>query len=198
MLGRIKEMFKGKVSPHVPILIGKAKKCRFSQPTTEMEFLPAALEVVETPPSPIGRATAWCIMILAVFLVGWASLGKTDVVAVAEGKIIPSGMVKIIQPLEGGVITSINVREGQTVKEGELLIELDTTTSGADVERLNGQLQASLLERGPAQGSSPLGSRKRKNARIGHPGGSGFNEYCSGKAIPPSGCEIPVSQAQGV
>ncbi|WP_147820960.1 HlyD family type I secretion periplasmic adaptor subunit [Salidesulfovibrio onnuriiensis] len=142
MIGRMKD----KVARISEAARGKARECRFSQPTTEMEFLPAALEVVETPPSPIGRATAWCIMILVVLMVFWAVLGKTDVVAVAEGKIIPSGRVKTIQPLESGVITKINVHEGQLVKAGDLLIELDTTTSGADVERLQGQLNASLLE----------------------------------------------------
>ncbi len=143
---RLSEMAREKVSPRVARAVDKARQCRFAQPSEEMEFLPAALEVVETPPSPIGRATAWCIMVLVVFILFWAVFSKTDVVAVAEGKIIPSGMVKTIQPLESGVITRINVREGQLVKAGDLLIELDTTTSGADVERIKGQLQASRLE----------------------------------------------------
>ncbi|MCJ2163451.1 MULTISPECIES: HlyD family type I secretion periplasmic adaptor subunit [unclassified Pseudodesulfovibrio] len=126
----------------------KAKACRPSTPSDEMEFLPASLEVVETPPSPIGRAIIWCIVAFIVFGVTWACLGKTDVVAVAQGKIIPSGRVKTIQPLERGVVSKILVQEGQIVQKGDLLIELDTTSSGADVDRLDSELRASLLEKG--------------------------------------------------
>lgn len=125
----------------------RLKQLTFIKPIEEMEFLPSALEVVETPPSPIGRATAWSIMILAVFLVTWSIVGKTDVVAVAEGKIIPSGQIKTIQPLETGIVSKILVHEGQFVEKGDLLIELDTTTSGAEVKRLQVELSAAKLEK---------------------------------------------------
>ena len=141
-----------------------ARACRPSAPSDEMEFLPASLEVVETPPSPIGRAIIWCIVAFVIFGIAWACLGKTDVVAVAQGKIIPSGRVKTIQPLERGVVSKILVQDGQVVKKGDLLIELDTTSSGADVERVEVELKASLLEKArisallawdPMQGGQP-------------------------------------------
>ena len=93
----------------------------------EIAFLPAALEIVETPPSPIGRAIA--VTIIGVFCVAlaWACLGTVDIVAVATGKIIPSGRTKVIQPFETGVVRAIHVRDGQSVKTGEALIELDST-----------------------------------------------------------------------
>ncbi len=125
----------------------RARACKVDSPSEEMEFLPASLEVVETPPSPIGRAVIWCIVSFVVFGIVWACLGKTDVVAVAQGKIIPSGHVKTIQPLEGGVVSKILVQEGQIVQKGDLLIELDTTSSKADVERLDAELDAALLEK---------------------------------------------------
>ncbi|MGE4554320.1 MAG: hypothetical protein AB7D57_14505, partial [Desulfovibrionaceae bacterium] len=115
-------------------------------PSDEKEFLPAALEIVETPPSPIGRAMLWTIMAVVVLGILWACLGKTDVVAVGQGKIIPSGRVKVIQPLENGVVRRILAQEGQHVAEGELLVELDTTVTGADVERLGSELATARLD----------------------------------------------------
>lgn len=129
------------------IACDKIKACKPSMASEEMEFLPASLEVVETPPSPIGRAIIWCIVAFVVFGVIWACLGKTDVVAVARGKIIPSGRVKTIQPLEPGVVSKILVYESQIVQKGDLLIELDTTSSGADMERLDVELDAARLEK---------------------------------------------------
>jgi hemolysin D len=99
------------------------------------EFLPAVLEIQHAPPSPIGRAILWTI--IAVFASGvlWAMLGWIDIVATAQGKIIPSGHSKVIQPYETGVITAIHVQDGQLVKRGEVLIELDPTQNRADQHR---------------------------------------------------------------
>jgi hemolysin D len=102
----------------------------------EQAFLPAALEVRDTPASPIGRAILWTIMLFFTLAVLWAGFGKVDIVAVAQGKIIPSGHSKLIQPLETGVIRSLHVKEGQHVGQGEVLVELDPTASVADLQRL--------------------------------------------------------------
>ena len=90
-------------------------------------FMPAALEVQETPPNPVGRAIIWTIILLFIVAVVWGIVGKMDVVAVAQGKIIPSGRVKTIQPLEIGKVKTIHVKEGMMVKAGEALITLDKT-----------------------------------------------------------------------
>jgi len=103
-------------------------------------FLPAALEVQETPPSPIGRAIIWTIVILFIVAIIWGVVGKMDVVAVAQGQIIPSDRVKTIQPLEIGKIKAIHVSEGQHVKEGDLLITLDSTYTQADADQIQQQL----------------------------------------------------------
>src|SRR5919197_3572156 len=112
----------------------------------ELAFLPAALEIVETPPSPIGRAIA--VTIIAVFsaALAWACIGTVDIVAVAPGKIIPSGRTKTIQPFETGVVRAIHVRDGQAVKAGDVLIELDPTMNGAELGRLKSDLMAAHLE----------------------------------------------------
>jgi len=112
----------------------------------EVEFLPAALEILETPPSPIGRAIIGTIIAVFCVAVLWACLGWVDVVATAQGKIIPSGRTKVVQPFETGVVRAIHVRDGQEVKAGDLLIELDPTINTADLTRLKNDLVAAELE----------------------------------------------------
>jgi hemolysin D len=112
----------------------------------ELAFLPAALEVMETPPSPIGRAITFTIVALFAIAILWASLGHVDQVAVAQGKIVQSGRSKVIQPLEIGVVRAIHVEDGQRVKEGELLVELDSTASTAERDHLRSDLLSSELE----------------------------------------------------
>jgi hemolysin D len=102
----------------------------------DTEFLPAALEIQEHPPSPAGRAILWAIMMFFCIAVIWTFIGEIDIVATAQGKIVPSGRVKVIQPIEIGVVYAIHVSEGQLVSAGDLLIELDPTSTRADVERL--------------------------------------------------------------
>ena len=110
------------------------------------EFLPAVLEIQQAPPSPIGRAILWTIM--AVFASGvlWSTVGWIDIVATAQGKIIPSGYSKVIQPYETGVITDIHVQDGQIVKRGEVLIELDSTQNRADQNRASNEYQAAKID----------------------------------------------------
>jgi len=103
----------------------------------ELAFLPAALEIVETPPSPIGRAISVTIIALFCLALVWASVGRVDIVASASGKIIPSGRVKLIQPFETGV---------QTVEAGDVLIELDPTMTAAEQEHIRSDLIAAQLD----------------------------------------------------
>jgi hemolysin D len=86
----------------------------------ELAFLPAALEITETPPSPTRRIVGVTIMALFCGALGWATLGTTDIVATAPGKIVPSGRTKIIQSFETGVVRAIHVQDGQSVKQPTL------------------------------------------------------------------------------
>ena len=112
----------------------------------EAEFLPAVLEIQDRPPSPLGRAVALTIVGVFASAVVWASVGHIDIVAVAQGKIIPSGSSKVIQPLESGVIAAIHVRDGQVVKKGQVLIELDPTQTDAEQERLTNEHRSAKVE----------------------------------------------------
>jgi hemolysin D len=112
----------------------------------ELAFLPAALEVVETPAPPLAGAVS--VTIIAVFCaaVVWASVGTVDIVASAQGRIIPSGRTKLIQPFETGVVRAIHVQDGQKVSAGDVLIELDPTMSSADTKHLAADLQTAELD----------------------------------------------------
>src|SRR6202161_2329596 len=112
----------------------------------ELEFLPAALEIVETPPSPLGRAIGATLIGLFVLALAWASLGHVDIVATAPGKIIPTGYSKVIQPFETGVVHAILVTNGQTVNAGDILIELDSTINEGETSPLRGDLQSAQLD----------------------------------------------------
>ena len=117
----------------------------------EIEFLPAHLELTETPVSPAARWTMRLIAILFAIALVWSIVGKVDIVAVAPGKTVASGRTKVIQPLEAAVVKRILVQDGQEVKAGQLLVELDGTAAGADVAKasdalLTAKLTASRLD----------------------------------------------------
>ena len=112
----------------------------------ELAFLPAALEIVETPPSPVGRAIGAAIIAVFLLALAWASLGHVDIVATATGKIIPTGHSKVIQPFETGVVRAIRVADGQDVNAGDVLIELDPTINEGETAHLQGDLRSAQLD----------------------------------------------------
>lgn len=112
----------------------------------EVHFLPAALALQEAPVHPAPRIIQWTIMAFAALALLWACIGEIDVVATATGKIVPSGKSKVIQPSEVAVVKAIHVYDGQTVKAGEVLVELDTQITGADVQRLQSDLLAAQVD----------------------------------------------------
>ncbi len=112
----------------------------------ELAFLPAALEIVETPVSPTGRAIGAFIIAIFCLALIWACLGQIDIVASAQGKIVSNSRTKIIQPFETGVIRAIHVRDGQRVMAGDALIELDPTISEAERDHLRSDLMSARLD----------------------------------------------------
>lgn len=111
-------------------------------------FLPAALEIVETPASPLGRAIGATIVALIAAALAWSYFGQVDIIATAEGRIIPTGRSKVIQPYDTGVVRAIRVRDGQVVKVGDVLIELDPTSDASDGRKLTYALAQDRLDIG--------------------------------------------------
>jgi hemolysin D len=112
----------------------------------EREFLPAALEVTETPPSPTGRAVGLIIVVFFATVAAWSFIGRVDVIATAPGRVMPAGDVKTIQPLEPGTVRAIHVQDGDHVRAGQLLVELDPTQPGADRDKLASDLAQAKLD----------------------------------------------------
>jgi len=101
----------------------------------ELAFLPAHLELADTPLSPVPRRSLWVIMALFCAALLWACVGQLDVVAVASGKTVTGGRTKVIQSVETAVVRRILVHDGQVVTQGELLVELDATATSADSKK---------------------------------------------------------------
>jgi hemolysin D len=112
----------------------------------EQAFLPAALSLQETPMHPAPRRAALAICALFVIALLWAVLGRIDIVAVAQGRIVVSQRSKLIQPLETSVVTAIHVKDGDRVVPGQLLIELDGTAPQADHNRVQQERAAAVGE----------------------------------------------------
>jgi hemolysin D len=110
------------------------------------EFLPSVLELQPVPPSSIGRALRWTIV--AAFAAGalWATLGRIDLVATAQGTIISGGDSKIIRPDKAGMVAAIHVQEGQAVMRGEVLIELDAMRNVTDRARAVNAYRAAIVD----------------------------------------------------
>ncbi|MDD3597299.1 HlyD family type I secretion periplasmic adaptor subunit, partial [Sulfuricurvum sp.] len=108
------------------------------------EFTPLLVEIEERPTSPLGRSLLYAILAFMVIGLLWLFLAKIDVVVSARGKVVPDGEIKTLQPVETGVISSILVKEGQSVKKGEVLMEIDPSVTQSDLE--SKQKNLALLE----------------------------------------------------
>lgn len=112
----------------------------------EADFLPAMLEIQESPPHPMARATMYLILLLFCIAVAWMILGRIDIVATAAGKILPDNRIKLVQSVQSGIVKSIRVSDGDPVRAGDLLLELDGTANDADLSNLRNELTESRLE----------------------------------------------------
>ncbi len=129
----------------------------------ETSFLPAALEIVETPPSPLGRTILWFIIIVVVLALVWSCLSKVDEVAVAEGQLMPRGHLRSVEASEQGVIKAINVHEGQHVHSGDVLIELDANQADADAKAAQVELATAALTKAGDNAILNYGANGRTN-----------------------------------
>lgn len=109
------------------------------------DFHPPLLRLTDTPPNPLGRKVLWSLFLLLAALLVWALIGRLDIVAVAEGKLIPQSYLKIVQPAEAGIVKDILVHEGDSVKAGQVLMRMDTLISEADSKSLEAEYRRKHL-----------------------------------------------------
>jgi hemolysin D len=95
-------------------------------------FAPAILRLRRQAPSPKPRLVLHVLLALLCFVLGWGWFGQLDIVAVAQGKIVPHSYLKIVQPAESGIVREILVTDGQHVQAGQVLVRMDTQLSAAD------------------------------------------------------------------
>ena len=113
---------------------------------SDREFLAPALEILETPPSPVHVAFLWIICAFVLAALVWAYLGRVDIVAAAQGKLQPTGRVKVVEPMETGRVEDIRVANGSLVKAGDILVELDRSTAEAEAEGARAELASTRAE----------------------------------------------------
>lgn len=102
--------------------------------------------IQDNPPSQFGRLVLWSVSVLVLILIVWAAVGQLDVIATAEGKLVPQTLVKIVQPAEAGVIKELLVNEGDSVKAGQVIARLDTTLAKADQASITTDLRTQEMQ----------------------------------------------------
>jgi hemolysin D len=112
----------------------------------EVAFLPGSLALQETPVHPAPRRAAIAICALFAIALLWAWFGRIDIVAIAHGRIVVSERTKTIQPLEASVVKRVLVNDGDAVRAGQVLVELDATHALADQASVQEQLKAAISE----------------------------------------------------
>ena len=111
-----------------------------------LDFAPGLLSIQEQPPSPLPRVVLRGILLLLCALLIWAVVGRLDIVAVAEGKLVPVSYLKIVQPADSGIVREIAVADGQHVEQGQVLIRMDANLSQADSQSIQNEIQHKLLK----------------------------------------------------
>lgn len=111
-----------------------------------LDFAPGLLSIQESPPARLPRAVFYSIAMLFLILLVWAAVGKLDVVATAEGRLVPTSYIKIVQPAEAGVIQDILVHEGQEVGAGQVLMRMDTKLADSDARAVRNEYTLKQLQ----------------------------------------------------
>ena len=110
------------------------------------DFAPGLLAIQESPPARLPRAVMYSVSVLFVVLLAWAIFGKLDIVASAEGRLIPQSYVKIVQPSDAGIVQEILVKEGESVSAGQVLMRMDTQIAQADQKSIESELALKRLQ----------------------------------------------------
>jgi HlyD family secretion protein len=128
-----------------------------------LDFAPGILKLQDAPPSPLPRLVLWILLALVAITVIWAAVGRLDIIAVAQGRIVPQSYLQIVQPAEQGIVKELLVREGDEVRAGQVLVRMDARLSEADIRTLRNELalRRLTLRRIDAElAGKPLSARK--------------------------------------
>jgi hemolysin D len=106
----------------------------------------ALFEIETGDPSKKSRTVLWVVCALFAVLLLWAFFAKLDIVAVAQGRLVPQTYVKIVQPAEAGIIREILVKDGDSVQRGDVLVRLDPTVNAADSVAVSRELALERLQ----------------------------------------------------
>ncbi len=110
-----------------------------------LDFAPGILRLEQAPPSPLPRYVLWTLLALVAVALAWSAFGRLDIIAVAPGRLVPESYLQIVQPAEPGVVRELLVREGDTVKAGQVLARMDMRTSDADRRQLDNEIALTAL-----------------------------------------------------
>lgn len=97
------------------------------------DFAPDLLALQEQPPARLPRAVGYVTAGLFAVLLAWAAFGRLDIIATAEGRLVPRNYSRVVQPAEAGLVREVLVREGEAVAAGQVLMRMDATAAGADL-----------------------------------------------------------------
>ena len=122
-----------------------ASKAASHAGASALDFSPPLLRLQQSVPNPLGRKVLWTLLVLLAAMAVWSVVGRLDIVAVAEGKLVPQSYVKIVQPAESGIVKEILVKEGDTVRAGQVLMRMDTLITDADAKSIATDLQGKRL-----------------------------------------------------
>jgi hemolysin D len=111
----------------------------------KLDFAPGILKLQDAPPSPLPRFVLWILLALFAIALAWAAVGRLDIIAVAQGRIVPQSYLQIVQPAEQGIVKELLVREGDAVKAGQVLVRMDARLSEADIRTLRNELELRSL-----------------------------------------------------
>jgi len=128
------------------VTVSNAPAARAPLSKEALDFAPGLLAIQESPPSRMPRAVMYTVTLLLALLIIWASIGHLDIVASAEGKLVPESYVKLVQPADAGIVKEILVHEGERVTVGQVLLRMDAQDAQADTARLSTDLALRSLQ----------------------------------------------------
>lgn len=111
-----------------------------------LDFAPAILRVQDSPPAPLPRLVLYAILAFVAVLLGWSLVGRLDIIAVAQGKLIPQSFLQVVQPADAGIVKELLVHEGDRVEAGQVLVRMDAIVSDSDLRQLQNDLALKSLQ----------------------------------------------------